>query len=168
MSLIIGFVFGLIILIAKAWKKYETARTYKERESLRTDMYATLGVAFAVLFAVLFLFHGHSLKHDHHIGSFPTPRVSSSSYAFQTSPSPIASPAPSQTVPSPAIPAPSLIPFPSSNEMQDYVLNNNTGRFHYPDCSSVANIAPQNYEEYFGDREDLLNRGFEPCKFCKP
>lgn len=50
----------------------------------------------------------------------------------------------------------------------DYVLNNNTRKFHYPDCTSVADIAPKNYEEFSGSRDVLIDMGFSPCKRCNP
>lgn len=50
----------------------------------------------------------------------------------------------------------------------DYVLNTNTHKFHYPDCSSVDTIKPGNREDYSGSREAVIARGFEPCKKCKP
>ena len=50
----------------------------------------------------------------------------------------------------------------------DYVLNLHTMKFHYPDCSSVDNIAADNRQDYTGTREDLIARGFTPCGNCKP
>lgn len=49
-----------------------------------------------------------------------------------------------------------------------YVVNNNTKKFHYPDCKSVEAISPQNREEYNGIRELLLDLGFSPCGVCHP
>ena len=49
-----------------------------------------------------------------------------------------------------------------------YVLNTNTHKFHYPDCASVADIAPKNYQEFFGSREEAIALGFIPCKRCNP
>ena len=50
----------------------------------------------------------------------------------------------------------------------DYILNLNTGKFHYPDCSSVDQMAEHNKREYTGDRADLILQGYEPCKRCNP
>lgn len=50
----------------------------------------------------------------------------------------------------------------------DYVLNNNTRKFHYPDCGSVLDIAEKNIDYFSGPREVLLDMGFQPCKRCKP
>ena len=49
-----------------------------------------------------------------------------------------------------------------------YVLNTNTGRFHYPDCRSVGDIKPKNREDVEATREELLDRGFIPCGNCNP
>ena len=50
----------------------------------------------------------------------------------------------------------------------EYVLNTNTHKFHKENCESVRDIAGSNKEVYTGNREDLINMGYEPCKRCKP
>ena len=50
----------------------------------------------------------------------------------------------------------------------DYVLNNNTNKFHLPSCSSADDIKASNREDYYGSREDLIARGYDPCKRCNP
>lgn len=50
----------------------------------------------------------------------------------------------------------------------NYVLNTNTHKFHKENCESVSDIAGSNKEVYTGNREDLINMGYEPCKRCKP
>ncbi|MDO4260847.1 MAG: hypothetical protein Q4C82_02120 [Eubacteriales bacterium] len=54
------------------------------------------------------------------------------------------------------------------NTSASYVLNTNTGKFHYPSCSSVAKIAPQNYSTSNSSRDDLVAQGYSPCGRCKP
>ncbi len=49
-----------------------------------------------------------------------------------------------------------------------YVLNTNTMKFHYPDCSSVGDIKPYNREDFSGTRDEAIARGFSPCGRCKP
>ena len=49
-----------------------------------------------------------------------------------------------------------------------YVLNTNSMKFHSPDCSSAADISPENRQEYTGTREDLVAQGYSPCGRCKP
>lgn len=49
-----------------------------------------------------------------------------------------------------------------------YILNTNTKKFHYPDCSSVKQMAEKNKQEYTGNRDDVISMGYDPCKRCKP
>lgn len=49
-----------------------------------------------------------------------------------------------------------------------YILNTNTHKFHYPSCSSVSDMKEKNKQQYFGNREDLLAQGYEPCRRCNP
>lgn len=49
-----------------------------------------------------------------------------------------------------------------------YIINLNTGKFHYSDCSSVNQMAEHNKKEFTGDRDDLILQGYEPCKRCNP
>ncbi len=53
-------------------------------------------------------------------------------------------------------------------EERTYILNNNSMKFHYPDCSGAANISEKNRQEYTGSREDLIAEGYEPCGSCNP
>ncbi len=49
-----------------------------------------------------------------------------------------------------------------------YVINTNTGKFHYPSCSSAKRISDANRSEYNGTREDLIAQGYAPCEKCNP
>ena len=49
-----------------------------------------------------------------------------------------------------------------------YIVNINTGKFHYPDCPSVEQMNENNKWEYSGARDDLVSRGYKPCKKCEP
>lgn len=53
-------------------------------------------------------------------------------------------------------------------QMQEYVLNTNTKRFHLPDCASVGEMKPKNKKETVCSREDLIRDGYIPCKRCNP
>ena len=55
-----------------------------------------------------------------------------------------------------------------SGSGQSYVLNTNSKKFHLPDCSGAASIKEENREEYTGDRQALIDGGYEPCKICDP
>lgn len=56
----------------------------------------------------------------------------------------------------------------SQSEGTTYIMNTNTHKFHYPSCSSVDDMKEKNKKEYQGNREDLINQGYEPCKRCNP
>lgn len=49
-----------------------------------------------------------------------------------------------------------------------YVLNNNTKKFHYPDCYSAQKIKDSNREETTMTREEIIAKGYDPCKNCNP
>ena len=53
-------------------------------------------------------------------------------------------------------------------EGTDYILNTNTKKFHYPNCSSVGQMAEKNKKAYTGNRDDIINMGYSPCKRCNP
>ncbi len=46
-----------------------------------------------------------------------------------------------------------------------YVLNTNTMRIHYPSCSSVKDIFPENYSET-NDFNAAIQNGYRPCGKC--
>lgn len=50
----------------------------------------------------------------------------------------------------------------------EYVLNNNTMKFHYPGCKSAATIKESNKGSFTGTRDELISKGFSPCGNCKP
>lgn len=56
----------------------------------------------------------------------------------------------------------------SQGEGTKYILNTNTHKFHYPSCSSVDDMKEKNKKEYQGNREDIINQGYVPCKRCDP
>lgn len=49
-----------------------------------------------------------------------------------------------------------------------YVVNTKSGKFHDPGCSSAADISDQNRLDFTGTREELIDRGYQPCGRCKP
>ena len=54
------------------------------------------------------------------------------------------------------------------SESRDYVLNTNTGKFHYPSCKEAAKIKDKNRENFFGTRESVIDMGYDPCGRCHP
>lgn len=53
-------------------------------------------------------------------------------------------------------------------EGTSYVLNTNTKKFHHTWCSSVNEMKAKNREDFTGSRNDVIARGFVPCKRCNP
>lgn len=49
-----------------------------------------------------------------------------------------------------------------------YVINTDSGIFHYPSCSSAKRISDANRSEYTGTRDDLIAQGYTPCERCNP
>lgn len=54
------------------------------------------------------------------------------------------------------------------DSLDEYVLNTNSHRFHYPSCQSAASIAPGNRDVFHGTRDELIQQGYKPCGVCKP
>lgn len=75
-----------------------------------------------------------------------------------------------QTSPTSAAASPAAPPAtePEENMGQDYVLSTNTMKFHYTHCSSAGQIAEYNKAFYHGTRDELIARGYEPCRRCEP
>lgn len=53
-------------------------------------------------------------------------------------------------------------------EEQEYVVNTNSGKFHYPDCDSVKDIKSTNRSDRVCSRDTLIGEGYVPCKRCNP
>lgn len=51
---------------------------------------------------------------------------------------------------------------------QDYILNTNTKRFHYPDCDSVKDMKEKNKQAVNAVRDELIEEGYVPCGVCNP
>ena len=49
-----------------------------------------------------------------------------------------------------------------------YVINTNTGKFHYPSCSSVRQMKEKNKWYFTGTRAEVINMGYSPCGNCHP
>lgn len=53
-------------------------------------------------------------------------------------------------------------------EERTYVLNTNTGKFHYPECSSVDRMSEKNKQTVTDTRDDVIAQGYDPCGNCNP
>ncbi len=49
-----------------------------------------------------------------------------------------------------------------------YVANKNTKKFHYSYCDSVSDMKEKNKLYFDGNRQELINKGYVPCKRCNP
>ena len=49
-----------------------------------------------------------------------------------------------------------------------YVVNKNSGKFHYPSCDSVNDMKEKNKEYSTKTRDELISEGKSPCKRCNP
>lgn len=50
----------------------------------------------------------------------------------------------------------------------DYVANTDSKKFHYPSCGSAKQINESYRWEFHGTREELIGKGYDPCKRCNP
>lgn len=74
-----------------------------------------------------------------------------------------------QDVPVAEVPIPTEAPAPDPpNSSLTYILNTNTKKFHYPSCSSVGQMKEKNKAYFSGTREEVIAKGYVPCKNCNP
>ena len=55
-----------------------------------------------------------------------------------------------------------------SANVQTYMLNTNTKKFHKESCSSAKSMEASNRKTYTGSRHELIDMGYEACGVCKP
>lgn len=56
----------------------------------------------------------------------------------------------------------------NSDNSYNYILNTNTGIFHYPDCESVELMNDQNKQYSADTRDEIINQGYASCQNCNP
>lgn len=61
-----------------------------------------------------------------------------------------------------------VVPSTPEQNTYTYVLNTNTGKFHYSSCKSVSKIKPENYSTFEGTRDEVIAQGYDPCGNCHP
>lgn len=64
-----------------------------------------------------------------------------------------------------AEPIPDPVP---GNGVAAYIGNKNSMIFHLPDCGSVDKMKEKNKVYFYGDREEPISQGYEPCGGCNP
>lgn len=52
--------------------------------------------------------------------------------------------------------------------VQIYVLNTNTKKFHKESCNSARSMDASNKKIYTGSRQEIIDMGYEACGVCKP
>lgn len=57
---------------------------------------------------------------------------------------------------------------PTEKEMDTFILNVNSKKFHKEGCSNADKISEKNKEVFTGYRSDLIDDGYTPCGTCKP
>ena len=79
-------------------------------------------------------------------------------------------PAPAAPEVAPTVPEATNTEAPASEQSnaQDYVLNHNTKKFHYPSCRDVKRIKDKNREDVHMSRDEIVGDGFSPCAHCNP
>lgn len=56
----------------------------------------------------------------------------------------------------------------TEKEEYTYILNTSSKKFHYQSCSSVDTIKESNKSSFTGTRDELIDKGYDPCGRCKP
>ena len=51
---------------------------------------------------------------------------------------------------------------------QTYILNTNTKKFHRPGCKSVNQMKAKNRQDVTWSRDEIIAKGYQPCKNCNP
>ena len=57
---------------------------------------------------------------------------------------------------------------PGDGEVCEYVRSKNSKTFHYPTCSYVSNINESNRQYITATHDEMIQKGYTPCKTCKP
>lgn len=83
-------------------------------------------------------------------------------------PTPTPEPARAQTPKPTSTPTPEPVVEEQKPIEQYYIINTNTGKFHYPTCRSIKRMKDKNKLEFTGTRDDVLARGYSPCMICNP
>lgn len=52
--------------------------------------------------------------------------------------------------------------------VQTYVLNTNTKKFHKESCNSAKSMDASNKKIYTGSRQEIIDMGYKACGVCKP
>ena len=53
-------------------------------------------------------------------------------------------------------------------EEHTYILNTSSKKFHEPGCESLNQMTDKNKQEFVGSRDEIISKGYSPCKSCNP
>lgn len=51
-------------------------------------------------------------------------------------------------------------------DVQEYILNTNSKKYHVPTCDGVESMSEKNKQEYVGTADELAAQGYSPCGNC--
>ncbi len=97
--------------------------------------------------------------------------------AVSAVPTTTAAPTVPPTTEAPAVQDPTTVPVvppvteessPQEPQLQTYILNISSKKFHYPHCGSVKQMKEENKEVSESSRDEIIARGYVPCKKCNP
>lgn len=109
---------------------------------------------------------GESSLSQSHQTSEPTPEPT-----IEPTPEPTVVPTSEPTIKPTVEPELPIVQEPSEEVIPQgtaYIINTNTGKFHYPTCGSVNQMKEKNKWEYTGTRDEVTSMGYVPCKKCNP
>lgn len=58
--------------------------------------------------------------------------------------------------------------FPTDQTGIQYILNENSKKFHLTTCEQAQSIKQENKAQFTGSAQELIARGYSPCKSCDP
>lgn len=71
----------------------------------------------------------------------------------------------------PPTPVPTEPPAPvaaEQNNLVEYWINTDSGKFHYSNCRTIKNEDDPHWERRWCDRQELIAEGYSPCGICEP
>lgn len=60
-----------------------------------------------------------------------------------------------------------VLPMPKPSSKGEYVGHKSSKKFHYPYCRWAQKMNPEN-QHWFKNRQEAIDKGYVPCKSCKP
>ena len=54
------------------------------------------------------------------------------------------------------------------NNLVEYWINTDSGKFHYSNCQTIKNEDDPHWDKRWCDRQELIAEGYSPCGICEP